>query len=72
MASVEKAIDEPTMKKFAAVSEGFMSVETRIFAVSPEMSYPPPEWVSQDREFWGRKPANATAKATKPAPASGQ
>jgi hypothetical protein len=72
MAQVEKAMDEPTMKKFAAVSEGFNSVETRIFAVSPEMSYPPPEWVSQDREFWGRKPANATAKAKTPAPASGQ
>jgi hypothetical protein len=72
MAAVEKAIDEPTIKKLAAVSDGYSSVETRVFTVSPEMSYPRPEWVQQDPNFWGRKPAKPTSQAKPAAPASGQ
>jgi hypothetical protein len=56
MAAIEKAMNEETMRKFGTLFEGFNSVENRIFAVSPEMSYPVPEWVTQDPEFWGRKP----------------
>lgn len=42
-------------------------VENLIFSVSPEMSYPLPEWVAQDPEFWGRKPtASPTAAPSKP------
>jgi hypothetical protein len=63
MAAIEKAMDEPTMRKFAAVSEGFSSVESRIFAVSPEMSYPRPEWVTQDPEFWGKKPKTTASNS---------
>jgi hypothetical protein len=65
MAAIEKSIDEATMKKFAAASEGYSSVESRVFAVSPEMSYPRPEWVTQDPEFWGRKP-KTTASSSAP------
>jgi hypothetical protein len=71
MAAIEKAMDEPTMRKFAAVSEGFSSVESRIFAVSPEMSYPRPEWVTQDPEFWGKKP-KTTASNSAPRRAGSQ
>jgi hypothetical protein len=70
MAAIEKSIDEPTMKQFATVSEGYSSVESRVFAVSPEMSYPRPEWVSQDPEFWGKKP-KPSAAGNSAAPRSG-
>jgi len=66
-AAIEKAMTEETMKKFGTLAEGYSSVESRIFSVSPEMSYPRPEWVSQDPSFWGRKRAVATTAA-----ASGQ
>jgi hypothetical protein len=59
-AAIEKAMTEETMKKFGSLSEGFASVENLIFTVSPAMSYPPPEWVKQDPEFWGRKAARAS------------
>lgn len=55
MAGIEKAMNPETMKKLGELSEGYSSVESRIFAVSPEMSYPRPEWVAQDRAFWGKK-----------------
>jgi hypothetical protein len=66
-AAIEKAMNEETRKKFSAFSEGFNSVESRIFAVSPEMSYPPPEWVTQDPSFWAPK----RSAASKPAAPSG-
>ena len=64
-AAIQKAMNEETMKKFGALSEGFTSVENLVFTPSPEMSYPPAEWVAQDAEYWGRK-ATATAKAATP------
>lgn len=67
MAAIEKAMNEETMKKFGTLFEGFNSVEDLIFTVSPEMSYPLPEWVAQDPEFWGRKPtASRDAVPAKP------
>jgi len=63
MAALEKAMNPETMKKLGELSEGYSSVESRIFAVSPEMSYPRPEWVTQDPAFWGRKRATAAAGA---------
>jgi len=61
MAAIEKAMNQETMKKFGELAEGYSTVESRIFAVSPEMSYPRPEWVTQDPAFWGRKPTKAAA-----------
>ncbi len=64
MAAIEKAMNPETMKKFGDLAEGYSSVESRIFAVNPEMSYPRPEWVAQDPAFWGKKrPAAANAPA---------
>ena len=64
-AAIEKAMNEEMMKKFGSLAEGYNSIESRIFAVSPEMSYPRPEWVTQDPGFWGRKrPAVAGAGAS--------
>jgi hypothetical protein len=70
MAAIEKSIDEATLKKFGTISEGYSSVESRIFAVSPEMSYPRPEWVSQDPGYWGKKPKPTAARSSTP-PSSG-
>jgi hypothetical protein len=70
MAAIEKSMTQETMKKFGSLSEGFASVETRILAVNPEMSYPLPEWVKQDPDFWGKK-TKATASNSSSAPAAG-
>ena len=65
-AAIEKAMNEETMKKFGAISEGFISVENFVFVPSPEMSYPTADWMKQDPKFWGKK-AMAPA-ASKPTP----
>jgi hypothetical protein len=65
MAAIEKSMTQETMKKFGDLAQGYSSVENRIFAVSPEMSYPRPEWVGQDPAFWAPKRA-ATAKPPAP------
>jgi hypothetical protein len=70
MAAIEKSMTQETMKKLGTLSEGFSSVETRILAVNPEMSYPLPEWVKQDPDFWGKK-TKATASRRTSAPAAG-
>ncbi len=63
MALIQKAMSAETMKKMGTLSEGFLSIETLVFAPSPEMSYPPDEWGKQDPKFWGRKsPMMARAK----------
>lgn len=64
MAAIEKSMNQETMKKFSELAEGYSSVESRIFAVSPEMSHPRPEWVTQDPAFWAPK----RAAAAKPPP----
>jgi hypothetical protein len=65
MAALEKSMNEEQMKKLGSLAEGYSSVESRIFAVNPEMSYPRPEWVTQDPGFWGVK--RSTVSGTTPA-----
>jgi hypothetical protein len=64
-AAIQKAMTEEMMKQFGAISEGFISVENVVMTPSPEMSYPPAEWVAQDAKYWGKK----AAMAAKPNPA---
>lgn len=40
-----------------AASEGYVNIETNIFAVNPVMSYPPKEFAAKDPAFWAPKPA---------------
>jgi hypothetical protein len=68
MAALEKSINPDQMKRINTLAQGYTSVESRIFTVSPEMSYPPPEWATQNPELWGRK--RPTASTGTP-PASG-
>lgn len=66
-AAIAKAMTEDMMKKLGTVSENFISVQTLVFNVSPEMSYPMAEWVTADPAFWNKK-AMAPAKPAAPAP----
>lgn len=56
-AQIEAAMTAENMKQFGTISEGFISVETFVFAPSPEMSYLSAEWIATDPKFWGRKAA---------------
>lgn len=69
-AEIEKAMTQETMKKLGGLAEGYSSVESLVMAVSPEMSYPRPEWVSQDPAFWGRRRATAATTTIPSGPGS--
>lgn len=56
-AAIQKVMNEEAMKKFGTLSEGFISVETLVFAPSPEMSYLAADWIAQDPKYWGKKAA---------------
>jgi hypothetical protein len=66
-AAIGKAMNQDILKQFGALAEGFVSEQTIVFTVSPEMSYPMAEWVAQDPAFWNKK-AVATAAPKPPAP----
>jgi hypothetical protein len=67
-AAIGKAMNEEMMKKFGAISEGFVSVQNLVFMVSPEMSYPMAEWVAADPAFWNKKPMMPAPKPAAPKP----
>ncbi|MFQ5704242.1 MAG: hypothetical protein ACE5HT_09490 [Gemmatimonadales bacterium] len=54
-AAIEKAMSGVMAKRLGTLAEGFYSVENIVFNVSPEMSYPSPEMIAADPQFWGRK-----------------
>ena len=57
---------DPATGAMAAIEKA-MNEENLVFAVTPEMSYPRPEWVAQDPAFWGRKAtASSTTAPSKP------
>ena len=60
---------EENQKKLAKMSaDGYVSVETNIFAFDPKMSYPAKDFAAADPEFWNPKPASPAKKpASKPA-----
>lgn len=50
------------------MAASIVNSESILFAVSPQMSYVPKEWVTADPDFWKPKPvetAKAPIKATK-------
>lgn len=61
-AAIEKAImsDEAARKQFATAAEGYISVESLIFAPSPAMSYLPADFIAQDTKYWSAKAPAAT------------
>jgi len=67
-AEIQKAMNEEIMKKFGALSEGFISVESMVFEPSPEMSHLSDQWIAQDPKYWGKKAAMMKPAAPKPNP----
>ncbi len=67
--SIQEAMGEETQKKMSKLaSDGYLSIESNIYALDPKMSYPSKEWIAGDPEFWTPKSAPAAAKkpAAKP------
>jgi hypothetical protein len=65
------ALGEEGMKKIDELfASSVDSSETQIFAFSPQMSYPPDEFVKADPEFWKPKPAPATSAKQEKKPAA--
>jgi hypothetical protein len=64
----ESEDNQKKMMKMAA--DGYLSVETNIYAFDPKMSYPAKSFAAADPEFWNPKPApiakKEAAKAPKP------
>ena len=60
---------EENQKKMAKMAaDGYLSVETNVFAFDPKMSYPAKDFAAADPEFWSPKPASPAKKpAAKPA-----
>jgi len=60
---------EENQKKLAKMTaDGYLSVETNIYAFDPKMSYPAKDFAAADPEFWNPKPASPAKKpAAKPA-----
>jgi hypothetical protein len=60
---------EENQKKLAKMAaDGYLSVETNIYAFDPKMSYPAKDFAAADPEFWNPKPASPAKKpAAKPA-----
>ncbi len=62
------ALGEGGMKRLHELEADCVeSTDSELFSINPAQSYPPPEWVKADPEFW--KPA-AAAPAAKPAAAA--
>ncbi len=60
--------EEGQKKLLKFASDGYLSVESNIYAFEPKMSYPAKEFAGADPEFWSPKPAPAAKKpAAKPA-----
>jgi hypothetical protein len=67
-AAIEKAFNEEGMKKLSSLAEGYASVETLIFGVSPQMSNLSPDFVARDPKFWTPKPPAGKSRASAPKP----
>ena len=68
----QDALGESGQKKWAQLEEAtIQSSSAELLHFSPEMSYPPDEWIKSDPAFWKPKPmaaAKTTAGETKKAP----
>jgi hypothetical protein len=64
-----QAMGESGVKRYEkGVSEAIAGEESILFAVNPQMSYVPKEWITADPDFWTPKPVTVT-KAPAKAPA---
>jgi hypothetical protein len=65
----EDALGSDGRKKWAELIQAAVATDsTTLVRFSPEMSYPPEEWVKADPDFWTPKPMTAPKAAAAPAP----
>jgi hypothetical protein len=71
--TIQEAEGEENQKKLLKLaSDGYLTIDSNIFAFSPKMSYPSKEFVAADPEFWTPKPEPTMKKEpTKPASKEG-
>ncbi len=62
--SYENALGDEGRKKLTQLSsEGYLTVESAIFAFDPKMSYAPPRFAAED-SFWAQKPTQMASIGT--------
>jgi len=69
--ALNQALGDTGLKRLAkAGAETIANEESILFAINPQMSYPPKAWVTQDPGFWGPKPTEKTVTKAPKKPAS--
>jgi hypothetical protein len=68
---LQDAQGEENQKKLTKMAtDGYIAIESSIFAFDPKMSYPAKDFAAADPEFWNPKPSamgkKEAAKAPKP------
>lgn len=71
--TIQDAFGEENQKKLSKMSaDGYLTIESNLFAFDPKISYPSKEFIAADPEFWTPRPGPAMKKEpTKPAPKEG-
>lgn len=60
---VQEAEGEEAQKKMAKLAaDGYLSIESNLYALDPKMSYPAKDFAAVDPEFWNPKPASTVKK----------
>ncbi|MGB0052396.1 MAG: hypothetical protein WBQ02_09160, partial [Terracidiphilus sp.] len=64
------ALGDEGMRKLRELeADCIQDSDSELFSINPAQSYPPPEWVKADPDFWkSSAPAAKPAAAKKPAP----
>ena len=61
--TMQEAYGEENQKKMTKLaSDGYLTIDSNIFAFDPKMSYPAKEFIAADPEFWTTKPPPAAKK----------
>jgi hypothetical protein len=64
-----QAMGAEGLKRYAeASSQAVVSSESLLYAVNPQMSYVPQEWITTDPAFWTPKPAEISKPPVNPSP----
>lgn len=66
---LQEAQGEENQKKMAKMAgDGYLTIESNIFAFDPKMSYPAKDFAAVDPEFWNPKPAPREKKGAEKPP----
>jgi hypothetical protein len=60
---VQEAEGEDNQKKMAKLAaDGYLSIESNLYVLDPQISYPSKDFIAADPEFWNPKPASSPKK----------